>query len=142
MADRVFEQSATSDLICIAPRVLDEIWPHVSALIEQAYAETDIPLPDVFGWLKAGNGLLWVASDDAKILGALTTSLEQKPSGLACRMVATAGEGIELWLGHLVEIEEYAKGAGCVKMILDGRRGWERVLPGYAVKAVSLEKRF
>jgi hypothetical protein len=37
-------------------------------------------------------------------------------------------------------IEQYAKDEGCSAIRLYGRKGWERVLDGYKVEHVILEK--
>lgn len=131
----------STSLICVGRDDVDRTWPLVSALFESAYAEMDMFLPDVPTWLKSGDGLLWIVAEDDRILTALTTSVEERPSGLTMLLVANGGEKIERWLHHLAEVEEYyAKEKGCGKVRCIGRPGWQKVLPGFAVKAVSLEK--
>jgi hypothetical protein len=110
-------------------------------MIERAYAETDLFMPDVVAWLKAGSGLLWIAADENnRILMALTTSLEQRPSGLSCRLVANGGSDLDQWKGLMPNIEEYARSQGCTKIVFDGRQGWARVFTDFAVKKVTLER--
>ena len=130
-----------TDLICVGRDDLDKTWPLVEHLFVAAYQATDFPMPDVLAWLKSGEGLLWLASDGTRVLSALTTALEQRASGMAMTLVANGGEDMAQWVHHLSEIEDYAKSKGCVKMRCIGRQGWSRVLSGYEVKTVSLEKR-
>lgn len=132
----------STNLICVGPDDLERTWPLVQHLFESAYAEMDMFLPDVLGWLKRKEGLLWIVVEDDRILTAVTTSVDQRRSGPALLWVANGGEKIERWLHHMVEVEEYyAKERGCGKARCIGRPGWSRALPGYSVKAVSLEKR-
>lgn len=132
----------STSLICVGRDDLDKTWPLVEHLFEAAYRQTDYPMPDVLDWLKKGEGLLWIATgDDLKILSALTTSIEQRASGRALVMVANGGDMVGSWKHHVADIEEYAKSRGCVMVRCIGRPGWQRVLPGFEVKAVSLEKR-
>lgn len=127
-------------LLRVPPQMAEFYWPHVRDLFERAYAETDMPTPDVVTWLKAGKGILWVVSSGERILGAVTSSLEQRRSGLSCRIEACGGEEFHRWKHHLRDVEAYAKAEGCVKVVFTGRRGWERMLPEYALRRVSLEK--
>ncbi len=129
-----------SVLICVPPDDTERVWPLVQDMIENAYAETDLFLPDVLSWLRDGKGLLWLAVEGDKILAALTTSLEPRPSGMSCRLVANGGHDIEQWKDHAREIEDYARAEGCVKVCFDGRRGWERIFVGYRPVKVTLEK--
>lgn len=131
-----------SALICVPPSDLWSVWPMVEPLIDAAYAEVDQITPDVLSWLEAQKGLLWIATDGLRVFAACTTSLERRRSGLACRIVACTDEsGVSEWKRHLPAIEQYARREGCVKIEVSGRQGWSRVLPGYAPKTVSLEKR-
>lgn len=130
-----------STLICVGPADVERTWPLVREMIERAYAETDLFMPDVVAWLKAGSGLLWIAADrNNRILAALTTSLEPRPSGLSCRLVANGGEDLSQWKGHIVQIEDYARSQGCVKVVFDGRPGWARVHADYVPKKLTLER--
>jgi hypothetical protein len=130
-----------SKLMCVQPDLIDQVWPSVADLIDSAYREMDLFTPDVLAWLKAGKGLLWIASDGSRIIAAMTSSLEPRPSGLSCRLVAAGGWDLLLWVEHMEALKRYAKAEGCVKMWFQGRQGWARVLTGYVTKAVILEMR-
>lgn len=111
-------------------------------MIEASYIEMDeIPPDGLEQWLCEGKGLLWIAEKDGKIIAALTTSLVNQVSGLVCRMVACGGTEMDRWKEREAQIVEYAKAEGCVKVTAEGRKGWARVLPGYEIKRVYLEKR-
>lgn len=132
---------AVTQLFPIGPAQLDEVWRHVSHFIDAAYRETDRIMPDMLPWLREGKGLLWVVWDGSMFVCAVVTSLEPHLSGLSCRVAACGGNGMGEWLHHMVEIEDYARREGCVKVWLEGRKGWSRALEGYRPFTVSMEKR-
>lgn len=138
----MIEDVRSADLDRVTVADLPFVWRLVEPMFIAAYAEMDMFLPDVLGWLKRGEGLLWIATDpDGEIITALTTSIEERPSGRTCLLVANGGRDIETWKQHLVAIEtHYREEWGCVKVRCIGRPGWSRVLPGFSMKAVSLEK--
>lgn len=83
----------------------------------------------------SGNQFLWLAVSD-HIEAAATTHLSRN----VCTITACSGNQRERWLPLLAKIEKYAKDEGCHTMRLGGRKGWERVLTGYRVEHVILEK--
>ena len=80
---------------------------------------------------------LWFAWSDKLEAAAVTRS---DPDG-ACCLLACGGEHMDRWLWMLDEIEKWAKQNGSNRMMLAGRRGWERKLKDYTVSRVTLEKR-
>lgn len=136
------DKSRPSTLVCIAPTDIESVWPLVAQMIDDAYAAVDEITPDVRTWLLQSKGLLWVAiAENSKVVACLTTSLVQRRGGLACRMVAAAGEDLDYCLPHLTAIELYAAAEGCYKVSCEGRSGWGRVLRGYVPKTVRFERR-
>jgi hypothetical protein len=83
----------------------------------------------------AGNQLLWIAVSD-HIEAAATTH----KSNDVCTIVACSGHNRERWLPLFSQIEKYAKDEGCRCIRIFGRKGWERVLDGYHIEHVVLEK--
>lgn len=133
----------TLPLLCVAPDSVVDFWPFVRPMIEASYDRVDEFMPDeMLVNLRCGFMLLWVSAPGNTILAALITALVRKPSGLFCKLMACGGTGMEVWAhgGHM-QIEAYARAEGCSKMTAEGREGWARVLPGYDVKRVVLEKR-
>lgn len=128
----------------VAPMMIAQVWPLVVDMIDAGYAAADeLMPPNLREWLSEGRGILWIAERSGRIIAAMTSSLVQKRSGLVCRLVCCSGSEMPSWLQNLDQIEEYAKAEGCVKVIADGRPGWQHVLSGrgYAAVGVSLEKR-
>lgn len=129
-------------LICVAPEMVADVWPIVAKMIDDGYAATGEPTPaDLMVWLKAGKGQLWVSVFEGVIVAAMTTSIVIRRHGLALRMICCGGSGMALWKQCHRQIEEFAKAEGCDRVLSEGRPGWSRVLDGYKVTAVTLEKR-
>lgn len=129
-------------LICVPPERIMDIWPAVAGMIDEGYAATNEPTPaDLPCWLIQGKGQLWVSVFDGAIIAALTTSIVPRRHGLALRMVCCGGSHMSVWRDCHRQIEDFAKAEGCDHVTSDGREGWKRVLPGYKVTKVTLEKR-
>jgi hypothetical protein len=129
------------DLICVPPDQLDAAWKLAAPFIESGYEALDEFMPpNMLSWLKAENGLLWIGVKGGKVVAALTTSLERRPSGLCLRMIASGGDDLD----HMKICEEslvkYARAEGCAKISAEGRNGWARALPGYKVTRAYFEK--
>lgn len=116
------------------------MWPHVSDKIRAAVERTGLSsFADIEADVLSGLQLVWVAWDGKDILAAATTQLV-KPAEKVCVLTACAGYDRERWMPLFAKIEQYAKDEGCSTMRIFGRRGWERVLDGYRVEHVILEK--
>lgn len=129
-------------LICVAPSMVVDVWPHVAGMIDEGYAATGEPTPpDLLRWLKEAKGQLWISIFDGVIVAALTTSIVVRRQGLALRMICCGGSEMSLWSQCHKQIEDFARAEGCDRVLSEGRPGWKRVLDGYKVTAVTLEKR-
>lgn len=127
----------------VEPGTAVQIWPRVSEMIDKGLAVCDEVMPDdILDRLASGKMLLWVAIGEANgiIIAAMTTQLVRQRSGLVCWMCQCGGERMRDWSRFHVKIEEYAKVEGCVKVVLEGRAGWAKILEGYSVRSVRLEK--
>lgn len=124
------------ELVCIAPDHIFDFWPHARPIIKAAIDRTELSsFDDLEQQVLEGDQLLWLAWSD-HIEAAATTHL----SNNVCTLTACSGYNRNRWLPLFAEIEKYAKAEGCKKMRLFGRKGWERVLDGYRVEHVILEK--
>ena len=139
MAEVIFPDST---LVRVPHDELDRTWPLVMKMIDRAYAASGHDTPsDLLGWLKRGEGLLWLAITSELILAAMTTSIVPRRNGTkAFRIWSLAGQRIELWKSHIPAIEGYARSLGCDKICFDGRLGWQRILPGYHPITSAYEK--
>lgn len=133
--------SALADLVCVDPKRINEVWPHVKHLIERAIKRTDLScFRDIEDEVLSGDGLLWIVWDGTKVKCAATTSLSLTENSKACTLTACGGEGMHEWLPLFAKIEAYAKAEKCTCVRIYGRKGWLRALEGYRVKHVILER--
>ena len=131
---------SSADLICVDPKRVHEVWPHAKDLIRKAIERTNLSaFEDIEYDVLSGDQLLWLAWDGKAILAAATTQIV-KPCDKVCILTACAGSDRERWLPLFAQIEKYATDEGCSSIRIFGRRGWERVLIGYRVKHIILEK--
>ena len=123
------------DLVCVNPTDVQKVWPLARDLIRSAIERTKLSeFADVETDVLSGDQLLWLAISD-HVEAAATTHLSRN----VCTLTACSGHQMKRWLPLFERIEKYAKDEGC-KMRIYGRPGWQRVLNGYHVEHVILEK--
>jgi hypothetical protein len=116
------------------------MWPHVRDKIRAAIERTELSsFADIESDVLAGMQLVWLAWNGREIMAAATTQLV-KPRDKVCVLTSCSGYDRAQWLPLFAEVESYARAEGCTKMRIFGRKGWERVLDGYRVEHVVLEK--
>lgn len=133
------------ELLCVDPARVSEIWPHVSPLVDLAYAKVgsrdqrEAAEKDVY----SGIALLWVVHSPQRLIEAFAiTDLIKEDDCLVCRIRAVAGRVMRRWLRLIEEIEAYAKRESCTEIRYVGRPGWGRALgPDYKVTHVIAAKR-
>jgi hypothetical protein len=127
-------------LVCVDPARVAEFWPHVRGLIKAAIDRTGL---SSFGDIEAdvinGEQLLWLAWGEG-IEAAATTHLIKTEDRPICVLTSCSGHERERWLHLFAQIEDYARNEGAKAMRIYGRPGWQRVLDGYRVEHVILEK--
>lgn len=127
----------------VEPGTARQYWDRVRDFIDAGLAVCDELMPaNMVDRIATGKTLLWVAIDDenGNIIAAMTTELIPQRSGLVCWMCQCGGERMQDWSRFHTKVEEYARAEGCVKVVLEGREAWQRVLRGYRVRSVRLEK--
>ena len=138
-----FDMTGRIIVSAVEPDMAFGIWSRVKDMIDTGYAVGDDFMPeDILERVRYGKVLLWVAIDqeDGEIVAAMTTELVPMRSGLVCWMCQCGGKRLGEWWQFHKKIEQYAKAEGCVKVVLRGRPGWERVLDGFKRTSVTLEK--
>lgn len=129
--------SLSVELLCVDPKRIDEVWPHAKHLIRCAIEATGLSqFEDIEREVLDGKQLLWLAWNGTSIEAAATTQLIRP----VCVLTACSGHQRERWLPLFERIENYAQDEGCSTMRIIGRPGWQRVLDGYRVEYVILEK--
>lgn len=128
--------SSSVSLVCVDPEQIFDFWPHARGLIKAAIDATNLSdFADIEHSILSGDQLLWLAWSD-RIEAAATTRLTRD----VCTLTACSGHNRERWLPLFEKIEKYAKAEGALTMRIWGRPGWQRVLDGYRVQHVCLEK--
>lgn len=127
----------------VEPYTATSIWERVRDMIDVGYLAGDDTMPaDILEQIRYARIVLWIAIDDenGNIIAAMTTEVVPMRSGLVCWMCQCGGDRMQDWSRFHVKIEEYARAEGCGKVVLRGRRAWEKVLTGYRIRTVQLEK--
>lgn len=130
-------------IIAVDPKRAHQIWHAAEPFIASAYkdGDQDVP-PNILADLRSARRVLWLAVDEnEKIIAAMLTQLFPMVSGKMCKMQECGGERMQEWKHLRRRIEDYARDEGCDRVMLEGRPGWQRMLPDYAQVAVVLEKR-
>lgn len=131
---------STADLVCVDPARVQEVWPLVRDRIRAAIEYTGL---SDFGLVEAdilaGDQLIWLAWDNG-IAAVATTHKSGIGSKSICTLTACQGHDRDRWLPLLKRIEDYARDEGCSAMRIYGRKGWSRVLDGYQIENVVMEK--
>ena len=131
----------SAQLVCVDPRRVHEIWPHVCSLLKAACCRTGLnAFSDIEADVLAGRSLLWVAWNGHGIEAAAATILINSEIGKVCIITACGGSGMKHWLPLIRRIEDYARNEGCARVRIYGRKGWLRVLEGYEQKHVIMDK--
>lgn len=93
---------------------------------------------DVLGWIEAEKAQLWIGGNPVDAV--CITELIEYPRERACRLIFAAGE-----IGRVLEgqelVEAWARSQGCASIEIEGRRGWERMAPGFAFESALLRRR-
>lgn len=130
-------------LIAVDPNRVTEIWHAARPMIEKAYKDSDQDVPvTILHDLRCGKRLLWLAVDgEETIIAAMLTQLFTMNSGKMLKMQECGGKRMREWKHLRKRVEDYAKAEGCTRVLVEGREGWERIMPDYKRVAVVLEKR-
>ena len=95
---------------------------------------------DIEADILSGRSLLWLAWNGRAIEAAAATILVNSDTAKVCIIIVCGGHGMRRWLPLLGEIEACAKGEGCTRMRIFGRKGWLRVLDGYVQTHIIMDK--
>ena len=132
---------SSATLVCVDPKRISEVWPHVSSLLKGACRRTRLnAFEDIEADILAGRSLLWMAWDGCAIEAAAATILINSESGKVCVITVCGGSDMKRWLPLIGQIESYAGREGCARVRIYGRKGWLRVLDGYEQEHIIMDK--
>lgn len=127
--------------MCVDPARVHEAWPLVAPLIRRAVRRADLSdVAHIEHDLHNGMALLWLAWDGDAVQAAAVTQLDAANGRKFCTIVACGGHGLKRWRSLIGALERFAVEEGCAGVRIYGRRGWARVLPGYRLHSIVLEK--
>jgi len=102
-----------------------------------------ISTEDVFRLVAEDRYQLWTVvekhSGNVRCVGV--TQINEYPSGMkVCEILLCAGDGMRDWISTLADVEKWARMNGCDRVLVNGRRGWVRMLTGYEEQYTVLSK--
>jgi hypothetical protein len=129
----------------VPPRLLGAVWPLIEPWVTTALhrGNADLSADAVRQHIACGTMQLWLAWADGepRPRGVWVTELLESSRGKLCNIVVLAGRTFERWHGLEAYLIEWARGQGCVRLSLVGRRGWLRRLKGtWGEAAVVMER--
>ena len=145
---KVAQQKAKPDIIISGPSPelmlipeedVDELWIVAENFISAGLEGSELSEDEAKEQCLDGRAQLWIAWSDHCEAVAMT-HLIPTPSGLVCVLAACGGENRTRWLGLLEQIEQWARTEDCKAMRIFGRKGWAKVLHGYRVERLILDK--
>ena len=109
---------------------LDEVWPKITGYMEGAaeYTFGRFNAEDILDGLKTKPQQLWIAYNDAEILGAVVTEIMVYPRMNTLTMHFTGGKELAKWKSPMLEhLQIFAQANDCSVIESFGREGWGRV---------------
>lgn len=132
---------SSAELICVDPKRVREIWPHVAPLLKAACVRTELnAFADIESDILSGRSLLWLAWNGEALEAAAATILINSEIGKVCIITVCGGHHMRRWLPLIAEIENCARAEGCIRVRIFGRKGWLRVLEGFEEKHIIMDK--
>ena len=108
-------------------------WTRCAPILEAALDGT-YSLDDVRDEIECGRAQFWPMQKSAAV-----TVIQDYPRGRVLRVWLAGGDLGELQ-HYLPVLDNYGREQGCAAIELEGRKGWERALPGYHAHRVVLRK--
>lgn len=130
-------------LSTVPAEAVGQVWPFVAGLAA-TIAETSsgrVNAEHIRQHVEAGTMQLWVVlGEHGEALALVVTEVVVFPLSKVCVVRGLAGHDRARWLHHLADVETWAKGLGCTRVEVRGRKGMAKVLPEYKLTSVYLEK--
>ena len=125
------------DVIAIPANRVTVYWPHAREHVMRAFDRYpgEMSEGDLITRLLAGEMLLWVASSD-KIVGGAITEICNYSDFSAVRIVALGG--INITDEFLPLLKRFADVWNCRRVEFYGRKGWERKAPDFKVDKIMM----
>jgi hypothetical protein len=130
---------------CLGPEQIDDLWPLYGHHLERYEQETGTDYAgQIRADLRASHKQLWGFQEGDRILGVMVTRVFDTPKGQVCEIYALCGtseRGLAIDINEILpHIERWAVEKECVRVRLNGRRGWKHFLTDYRETGVTMEK--
>lgn len=124
------------NVFCLGPEQIDPLWNEYAHHLYRLERERGLVAEEIRADLRDASYQLWGLQDGPRIAGVVVTRI----TGRTCEVVGGAGSASHDDMRTLhTKIEEWARGVGCSRMRLQGRRGWLKVL-NYRQTGIVAEK--
>jgi len=114
----------------VPPEEIEEAWSIAAPLLAPAIEMgEEMSLEQALEHCHTRNMQLWlVAEDDNTLLGVFTTRLVEVENAKHCYVMHLGGKDMRKWGKEVTDLlAEWAKEAGCTKLLSQGRKGTERM---------------
>jgi len=118
----------------VHPFEVDAIWQHLQDGMERALRKPDSnrSVLELYQACRVGAWFLHVVEEDGKIIAGIITEPAEHPRGRYLRIRALCGWEMERWLPEMLK-HDWLKMLGFKFALFEGRRGFERKIPGVKV---------
>lgn len=130
----------------VLPERLEELWPVLEPWLQRACdaGTTDITPAFIKASALANKRMVWVIAalaDPDEVVGVASTFILNTARGQVVQIESLGGKNVTDWLPTVLPaFEKLAREKGMTMVSIEGRRGWERMLPSYRPRRVVLEK--
>lgn len=129
-------------LFTIPSASVDTVWPSIEPLLSAFEASMGTAsAEEIRTQAREGYAQIWGVATPQGVKGVCVTRIHETPRNRFCSIWVAYGNDV---FGDLMTvyqaIEDWASELGCTAVQINGRRGWQRVLPGFKETAVVLEK--
>ncbi len=141
--------SSSVDELLLVPPGLDRTYllDEIGKQLESALALNNgkMSYDDVLEMYRKRMCQLWMMVRDKVIVGAVVSEIVNYVSGKKVLRLLVCGSDTNTTLAGRLEIgmgvmEGFARDEGCSSVLIEGRRGWGRVLPEYHEVSTMFEK--
>lgn len=133
-----------TNLIGIPADLLPDSWPEIEPFINALAANGSgrYKTLDYVRAIAERDMQLWAALDDGNVLAIMLSEMRTYPNAKVARLIGVNGGDMAEWVGHMPQVERWAKIQGASVLEACAPVGWERVLKPYGFKKthVVLEK--
>lgn len=133
--------SGAGDIFTLQKERIDEFWPVILPFL-LTFEAPDWTPHQVYDQLVDGRAQLWGIAEPTGIKGIWITRIHNTATATYGLVWIAAGTGLDAGVPKFLECTEtWFREKDCEYIEIQGRKGWERVLPGYKPHAIVFRKR-